>query len=563
MENRKNIKLISFTLFFIYLFVIANTYFRGPDEPIYLNYTVSVVEDGDLNIINQLYSSGGNFKVSKSFNFPDLHNHGGIILWIPFYSYGKFIYYLMEEFNVLSLVNLSESRVIEFAMSLSTIIFGVLTILFTFFLCRRFFNFRVSMFSILAIFFGTPVFYYTLFEVGNANLIAALFSVISVLFFMFVIDKNKGYWFLYGLFFSICSVIKVDLWFQIFFISFVCLIYIFYKNLRWRNVLYLFLGFLPIFSLRMVNDYLKYGSLYIGELGIMNLKEFYLFEQLFSSNQGFFYVSPIFYICFLGFILIVINILKNIKFLQLANKKDDIFIFGLALYLIVKIIIMGYRDTWFGGTFGARLLLTEFPVIVLLYAIVWSKSKRISGKIFLAIASILCVFWNIHEAGLYISRLDAGEYFSDSLIYEKLDSLRHIIMLLLNPKDLIIKLIIWLPLILLGLGIWKYIYGKCKFVSKQTAFKIKSGYFIIFTIYLCIVYIGITVMNFTNNKKNVEVLNSKGFFDKASIMSLYEIKIVAKADSMRETIEYFESSGEFVRAEKIKAKLAELYNEKK
>ena len=66
-------------------------------------------------------------------------------------------------------------------------------------------------------------------------------------------------------------------------------------------------------------------------------------------------------------------------------------------------------------------------------------------------------------------------------------------------------------------------------------------------------------MNFINNKKNVEILKSKSFFDNANVMSLCKIKILAKADSMRETIEYFESKGEFARAEKIKNKMRKLY----
>ena len=54
MENLKKIQSLIFILVLIYLFIISNTYFRGPDEPIYLNYTASVVDDSDLNIVNQL-----------------------------------------------------------------------------------------------------------------------------------------------------------------------------------------------------------------------------------------------------------------------------------------------------------------------------------------------------------------------------------------------------------------------------------------------------------------------------------------------------------------------------
>jgi len=53
-------------LFFLYLFFVYDTGFHGPDEPIYLAYTASIVEDGDLNAINNFYRDGK--FVSKTYN---------------------------------------------------------------------------------------------------------------------------------------------------------------------------------------------------------------------------------------------------------------------------------------------------------------------------------------------------------------------------------------------------------------------------------------------------------------------------------------------------------------
>ena len=41
-------------LFFIYLFLVYNISFSGPDKPIYFAYTASIVDDGDLNAVNHL-----------------------------------------------------------------------------------------------------------------------------------------------------------------------------------------------------------------------------------------------------------------------------------------------------------------------------------------------------------------------------------------------------------------------------------------------------------------------------------------------------------------------------
>jgi hypothetical protein len=97
-------------LFFIYLFVIYNTSFSGPDKPIYFAYTASIVEDGDLNAVNHLGNSypyrlaSGKIGISETYNLPDFHDHGGIILWAPFYAYAKFVYHLADRFNLRDLI---------------------------------------------------------------------------------------------------------------------------------------------------------------------------------------------------------------------------------------------------------------------------------------------------------------------------------------------------------------------------------------------------------------------------------------------------------------------------
>ena len=92
--NRKLIFIVTFLSFLVF-FSIYNVKFVGPDHPIYLAYTASIVEDGDLNAVNHLneyypyYLPGGKIGVSNTYNLPDQHNHGGVILWLPFYLYAK------------------------------------------------------------------------------------------------------------------------------------------------------------------------------------------------------------------------------------------------------------------------------------------------------------------------------------------------------------------------------------------------------------------------------------------------------------------------------------------
>ncbi len=302
--KRKYIAYFIFVTFFLYLFVVYDVNFHGPDEPIYFAYTASVVEDGDLNVANQIdfkhyphYLASGKFGVSKTYNLADFHNHGGVILWAPFYVYAKSIYYIAAKLNLKGLSFNGLDKVTKCAMSFSTIVFGFLALILTYKLCRVFFSNKTAIWSTLAIFLGTPFFYFILYEVGNANMVSCLFSILSIWFCSYAIAMKRSGWFLYGLFFSICVMIKSELCFQIFFILFIFIALAILKQTRWRNGVYFFVGITLGFISRIINDYLKYGTLHVGELNLFNFKNSYFLEQLFSSYHGFFYTSPIFYIC--------------------------------------------------------------------------------------------------------------------------------------------------------------------------------------------------------------------------------------------------------------------------
>ncbi len=272
-------------VFFLYLFLIYNPDFRGPDEPIYFAYTASVAEDGDLNAVNQAYPKSAQLRVSKTYNLPDFHNHGGVILWVPFYAYGKAVYSLASRLNLKALAAYGPEKLTRCALSLSTVFFGFLTLIFTYLLARAFFSKPISLWSTLAIFFGTPFFYYTLFETGNANIIASLFSVLSIWFLSYAISMKRPHWFLYGLFFSICVTIKTDLWFQAIFILAFFISLLKMQKTTWANGGYFLAGLLPGMILKIINDYIKYGTFHEGHFSLVNFKTFYFFEQLFSSYQ--------------------------------------------------------------------------------------------------------------------------------------------------------------------------------------------------------------------------------------------------------------------------------------
>jgi hypothetical protein len=300
----KTFKYFMLIFFFLFLFVAFDTNFHGPDEPVYLGYTASVVDDGDLNVITHFFRTGK--YISKTYNLPDPHYHGGVLFWIPFYAYAKFMHFLADKYDITDLPVYGLARLTKCAMSFSTVVFAFLVILLTYRMSRIFFSSATSFWSAAAIFLATPFFYYTLYKPGNANIVACLFSVISIWFCSYMVSMKKTHWFLYGVFFSICVTVKLDLWLQALFILPLFITLIFLKQINWRNGIYFIFGFIPIFILRAINAYLKYGTLRIEESRFLvpsNLKSFYLFNGLFSSYRGILYTSPVYYICLLGLFL--------------------------------------------------------------------------------------------------------------------------------------------------------------------------------------------------------------------------------------------------------------------
>ncbi len=319
-----------FFAFFLYLFFIYDVNFHGPDEPIYFAYTASIVDDGDMNVINQLLSKYEqfNFDLSATYNLPDFHNHGGVVLWVPFYAYAKFIFVLANKIKLSSLAAYGLEKITKSMLSFSTVLFGFLAFLLSYLLCRTFFSGLISFLSTLVLFFGTPFFYYTLFETGNANIIASLFSLLSIWFCSYAISMKRWHWFLYGMLFSISVAIRSDLWFQIIFIFLFLILLRLSKQAILSNVAYFLSGFFIILTLRAANAFIKYGTLHIEELfyvsSFLRYKSTYNFDNLFNSFRGIFYTSPVLYICFFGLVLTVINLFKKNR--DIIRKKQDIFL---------------------------------------------------------------------------------------------------------------------------------------------------------------------------------------------------------------------------------------------
>lgn len=584
MSEAKEIKFVYLCFFFLllYFILVFKTDFRGPDMPVYYAYTESIIEDGDLNLINNVrFRSKDDYRglkgigISRTYNYPNFHNHGGVILWAPFYIYGNFIHTLTGRGGLSTLYSLNPEKFRQAAMSLSTVVFGFLVLILTYKLCTIFFSAYLSLFATLVVCFGTPFFYFLLFEPGNAQIIASFFSVVSLWAISCIMHiYKKWHWFIYGLFFGICIVVKIDLLFQIVFIAFIFLAFLVIKRIKLIHGIFFFSGILPAYLLKTINDYIKYGTFHIGEAGVLNLENSYFFEMLFSSYRGYLYTSPILYISLSGFIMAVLSYLKKIQktgakgsfniFQRLENyRKKDFFALALGFYLVVKTVIISYNYAWGGGTPGARILLTEFPVFVILYAYVF-QTKKIFLRNIIIFVSLIFVAWNLFIISEYVAGVDLGYVFWRPPITQRLKSLQEIFVLLTETKDLSLKFAIgFLPLLVILIigfyllkakrGIFSIFEGTGN--NKAVAFKL----FLLFTMFLNISYGYVTWLNLANNRKNVERLKDEGFFEGWRVLPPEKFEKRENIGAMNEMIEYFTLRGDYERVERIERQKERMY----
>ncbi|OGX23761.1 MAG: hypothetical protein A2Y03_04820 [Omnitrophica WOR_2 bacterium GWF2_38_59] len=571
----------SFLFLFIYFFLVFNTNFQGPDQPVYFAYTESVVEDGDLNVVNNIGDSNYFFpsgikNVSKTYNFPDFHNHGGVLLWVPFYKGAKNLSYLSQNldlFNIKTKTHIFIKQIINCFMSFSTVIFGFFTLVLSFLLCNIFFSAKISLFSTLIICFGTPFFYFLLYEVGNAQIIASLFSVSSIWAASFIIRMKKSHFLIYGLFFGICLVVKADIWAQFFFICFLFAFLLKSKKTNLLNIVFFLLGLVPAITFKIINDYIKYGTFHIGEINILTPHMSYLKEMLFSSYRGYLYTSPILFICLVGFILVLINYLKPIITISEANGnsdalKRDIFILLLGSYLIIKIFIISRTYAWGGGTPGARVLLTEFPVFVLLFARTISCKSNIKNLLIFTV-SIIFIFWNMLLISEYLINIDLQNSLSAPKLLLRIKSIEKMFIFLFQVKDISIKLYFCLLLVPIVFIITCYILivankVKSSFWYKREGFNKKAFITLSVTaITLNIFYGMITFSNVKNNKNNVNKLNNVGFFTTTKILSKRDYEKKENVGAMKEMILYFTYKGDIERAAKIQKDIKDIYGDDK
>lgn len=521
-------------------FTVFDPGFHGADEPVYFAYTSSMVEDGDLNIVNQVHRPEDRFYVSRSFNLPALHNHGGILVWIPFYVYAKALAPLLKASGALAEEDFVGRAAEKCALSFSTVLFGFITMFLSYLLARRFFSRGLSWISVTALFLGTPFYHYMLIEGGNANILAAFFTAVSLLMMLSIDTKNMLHWFAYGVLCSFCMTVKVDLWFQSVLIGSYFILLLALRKTRWAGLGWFIAGFLPGLTMKLINDFFKYGGLHSGELGLINFRNNYFYEQLFSPYRGYFYSSPILIVCVAAGFAVTVGFYARGRNIRRVSEIDVLCMILFA-YLCVKLAISSFRFAWGGGNAGARQLLADFPIFVILFARAFSGRSSVA-RYLLIVFTVLFISWNLLTVSEYYANVDLQNSpvafnFHPDVFLPRLEVMKDVLRKLAMPRGLQLKAALIAPLIAV-LCIVACAWRRARGSPANAKPSIRLGVAAALS-YMLVMYTAVTAFNAYANPRNSALFERSGAYPHAVRVMPREYELYEIESCVREMIEYF------------------------
>jgi len=523
----------------IIFFIVFLSFLKAPflfdqvESGIYFAYTESFVEDGDLNIVDQQvglndygpvdydrYKNGEKGIVSPTYNSPTVWSHGGVILWTPFYLCGLLLDKIAPPQNNISFTQVS--------LVLANIFYVVLGLVLTTVLLRLLNKKNKNILPVIIIsFLGTPLFFYTLVESGNGNVVGLFFVPLILILALkiFVSKKIESIECLgLGVLCGVAWVVKVDMVFYSFVLG-VLLIRFYFNRERvfLKGFLVSIIGWsLPVI-LQAINDTIKYGFVTYGYLDISQGDYSVLFDTLFSAYRGHIYVSPLYGII----VLLSFFLFWNYKS---TKNKTTLLVAMLPLIFLVKQYFATQTFVHGSGNFGARMYCVEVPVVIILLYYYFQQKKILSIQglfCFISVLWTMIMFYFYYRVDLlgynHMSFHVTTETYIKDLLHNSEDFFNFFKLWLLEFDGVYQKLFFIPHILILSYLLARILLSRVsiEILSK----KIWKQSFLLFSLYFLV-----TLINLKNNQENIEVLKEKNFFEhmiigKGEELYLYEENI--------------------------------------
>ena len=590
MKVLKIIKFIFIALIIIYIILLTNNSFIGAEHLEYFGYIKSIVHDFDLNIVNNFEDDIFYYGISKTYNLADFHQHGGIIIWVPFYIFGNILKSFLQSLSSFLHINLQINfdSIPETVLCLSTPILGITIIILIFWLLKKYYNKKIIFSSLFLITFGIPFILYSIYLPGQQNIVAAFFGVLLIIYINNISDKKDvNSWFFLGILFSLCFIVKLDLWFHIITIS-TYLIYIFIRDKDLKSISKICISFsfgiLPCLSLKIINSYIMYGVIKIGELSTINTSYSIFPDLLFSEYRGMFFISPILYACVLGASLSLFFVSKNyiipvifgIKKINIStSSKDEDFtnlkntynfkmlMLCFLITFIIKTIIRSRGFAW-GGDSLNRAIIADFPLFVFLLCELFSIIKLKNKGLIIALILLLpLLIWTILNSLLFHFGPDDPINLSEKLsliiwLIKSYEIINIFYMAFIGNINTITEKAFFLAITLILLSLIFIIYKiiKNKIFNKTLSISLKKT-MTIFILYSLFFYLITTILNISFNQINVDKMKKQNFFSGIEISNPEQFAANENMNSMTEMIHVYNAQKKYKKVKQIEKTLQE------
>lgn len=549
-ENINYKRALIFLFTSLFLFLRADGDFGHVESGIYFDYTKSIVQDGDFNIVNQFFSEDQKKYVTKNYYYPDFHSHGSVIYWNYLYSFGLFVNKFLnlsgEQLNTLLHVSLSFSSVFFFLL-------GMFLLPKT----LKLFDFEMKSYWFFLLPMITPLYFYTVMEPGNGSIVAfPLVQILIHIYFWCLKDFSYRNMALYGGFLALSFISKVD---AVFYgvLPFHAYFYFLrekkFFDITKKMVVFL-LSFFIINSLQLFNDYIKYGLFAYGYIDTV-FSDYNLFwEVLFSPYHGIVYYSPLYLISIVGFLYLVKKHFDG-NFIEFQSK--NFLLIFLSIVLLIKLYIFAGSYSHGSGVFGGRQFMSEIPTFFMCSLLILNKirSRLALNSIYIVLFIwSLIVFFSYRDMSLDSANftpwnVDSKYYILN--ISNRLGEFYHfLIELFFGFSETVLKL--------KALLIYPIIFSLLIALSKAKYFK---RYVIAFFVFFSTTYLLQTVYNYHFGKKNVALKKASGFYDNALVgngVAMYFY--YENMGSLNERLVFLKANGkdkEYERVEKIRQRYHE------
>jgi hypothetical protein len=339
---------------------------RG-DGLAYFMWLNSLARDADLDLANQAvkFAALNTYQVfvhEKTGRYASVFAFGNALMLVPFYWLGALA-------NKLPAFHINDAYFVQqqgttFAYSffpmLGTNLYALAAVLLAFFTARRIASTLVSMLAALALFFGTPLWYYSTVEPLNAHVCGAF--AVSLLLYLFVRwclapdpcsrQHEARLWLAIGLAAGLATLVRWQLGLCVLPLGLALL-----WQKRPRLLVPLALGFLAVAWLVPYSWWRMFGSPWVIPAAEQNRAAFlvrpaYMWEVLFSGKKGLFVWAPATMLAVLGWI-------------PLGGKHRMLSVTLAAMLVLQVLMNASVYDWWAGWGFGMRRMIELYPAFVL------------------------------------------------------------------------------------------------------------------------------------------------------------------------------------------------------